>query len=63
VLYVRVVSLPERFRDLIVRYSQGRTDIEERIRRNWATMEAVEAKIFGRLPFGPADVVERRKSR
>jgi len=63
VLYIRVVSLPERFRDLIVRYSQGRTDIEERIRRNWATMEAVEAKIFGRLPFGPADVGERRKSR
>ena len=63
VLYIRVVSLPERFRDLIARYSQGRTDIEERIRRNWATMEAVEAKIFGRLPFGPADVGELRKSR
>ena len=63
VLYIRVVSLPERFRDLIVRYSQGRTDLEERIRRNSATMEAVEAKIFGRLPFGPADVGEQRKSR
>jgi uncharacterized protein len=63
VLYIRVVSLPERFRDLIVRYSRGRTDIEERIRRNWATMEAVEAKIFGRLPFGPADVGELRNTR
>jgi len=63
VLYVRVVSLPERFRDLIVRYSKGRSDIEERIRRNWATMEAVEAKIFGRLPFGPADIGEARKTR
>jgi len=63
VLYIGVVSLPERFRDLIVRYSRDRTDIEERIRRNWATMEAVEAKIFGRLPFGPADVGEQRKSR
>ena len=63
VLYVQVVSLPERFRDLIVRYSQGRTDIEERIRRNWATMDAVEAKIFGRLPIGPADVGEQRKAR
>ncbi len=62
VLYIRVVSLPERFRDLIVRYSQGRTDIEERIRRNWATMEAVEAKIFGRLPFDPADVAVRRSA-
>ena len=63
VLYVQVVSLPERFRDLIVRYGKGRTDIEERIRRNWATMEAVEAKIFGRLPIDPADFGERRKSR
>jgi putative nucleotidyltransferase with HDIG domain len=63
VLYIRVVSLPERFRDLIVRYSRGRSDIEERIRRNWATMEAVEAKIFGRLPIGPADVGEQRKAR
>jgi len=62
VLFVRVVSLPERFRDLIVRYSRGRTDIEERIRRNWATMEAVEAKIFGRPPFGPADIVVRRSA-
>jgi putative nucleotidyltransferase with HDIG domain len=63
VLYIRVVSLPERFRDLIVRYGKGRTDIEERIRRNWATMEAVEAKIFGRLPIEPADVGERRGRR
>jgi putative nucleotidyltransferase with HDIG domain len=62
VLYIRVVGLSERFRDLIVRYSRGRTDIEERIRRNWATMEAVEAKIFARLPFGPAGVGEQRKS-
>jgi len=63
VLHDRLVSLPERFRDLIVRYSRGRTDIEERIRRNWATMEAVEAKIFGRLPIDPADVGARRKPR
>jgi putative nucleotidyltransferase with HDIG domain len=63
VLYVAIVTLPERFRDLIERYSRGRSDIEERIRRNWATMEAVEAKIFGRLPFGPAEVGVRRKSR
>ncbi len=63
VLYVQVVSLPERFRDLIERYSRGRTDIEERIRRNWATMEAVEAKIFGRLPFGPDDLGARQPAR
>jgi hypothetical protein len=63
VLYVRVVSLPERFRDLIARYGRGRTDLEERIRRNWATMEAVEAKIFGRLAFGPEDLATPRRRR
>jgi putative nucleotidyltransferase with HDIG domain len=63
VLYVRVVSLPERFRDLIERYGRGRSDLEERIRRNWATMEAVEAKIFGRLPFGPGDLATLRRGR
>lgn len=64
VLYVEVVSLPERFRDLIVRYSRGRADLEELIRRNWATMEAVEAKIFGRLPFGPDELsVTKEKAR
>jgi putative nucleotidyltransferase with HDIG domain len=63
VLYVQVVSLSERFRDLIVRYSRSRADIEERIRRNWAAMEAVEAKIFGRLPFGPDEVARGRGTR
>jgi len=63
VLYVQVVSLSERFRDLIVRYSRSRADIEERIRRNWAAMEAVEAKIFGRLPFGPDEVAPSRGTR
>lgn len=60
VLNVRIVSLPERFRDLVARYGRGRTDLEGRIRRNWATMEAVEAKIFGRLPFGPEDLAALR---
>jgi putative nucleotidyltransferase with HDIG domain len=59
VLYVRVVSLPERFRDLIVRYGRGHAELEDRIRRNWATMEAVEEKIFARLPFGPDAVMAR----
>jgi uncharacterized protein len=60
VLYVQIVTLPERFRDLIVRYGRGRADLEQRIRSNWAVMEAVEAKIFGRLPFGPEDLAPRR---
>jgi putative nucleotidyltransferase with HDIG domain len=57
VLYEDVVGLEERFRDLIARYGRGQREFEQRIRRNWATMEAVEAKIFGRLPIGPADIL------
>ena len=56
VLYEDVVSLEVRFRDLIERYGRGHREFEERIRRNWATMEAVEAKIFGRLAIGPGDL-------
>ena len=56
VLYEDVVSLEERFRDLIVRYGKGRLEFEERIRRNWATMEAVEVKIFRALPIRPSDI-------
>jgi uncharacterized protein len=62
VLYEDVVSLEERFRDLIARYGRGHFEFEERIRRNWATMEAVEAKIFGRLPIDPTDVLPKRPS-
>jgi putative nucleotidyltransferase with HDIG domain len=61
VLYVGVVSLAERFEDLIVRYSRGQVDLEGRIRSNWATMEAVERKIFSRLPFAPADVLRKTR--
>jgi putative nucleotidyltransferase with HDIG domain len=53
VRYVEVVSLGERFEDLIARYGGGRAAIERRIRANWMLMEEVETKIFSRLPFGP----------
>lgn len=56
VRYEEIVSLDERFADLLVRYGGGRAEIEARIRNNWAVMGAVEAKIFGRLPFGPGDL-------
>jgi putative nucleotidyltransferase with HDIG domain len=58
----QVVSLTERFDDLIVRYG-ARPEIEARIRGNWAVMAAVEAKIFARLPFTPAEVRPRRPAR
>ncbi|HEY5998141.1 MAG TPA: HD domain-containing protein [bacterium] len=63
VLYEDVVSLAARFRDLIVRYGRGQVEFEERIRRNWTLMDAVEAKIFARLPIGPGDVRTRRARR
>jgi len=53
VRYEEVVSLGERFEDLIARYSGGKAAIERRIRANWVLMEEVETKIFSRLPFGP----------
>jgi uncharacterized protein len=61
VRYEEVVSLEERFLDLIVRYGRGRAEIEERIRGNWTLLAAVERKIFGRLPFGPDAVRPRRR--
>lgn len=60
VLYEEVVSLDVRYRDLVERYGRGRREIEERIRGNWAVMTRVEAKIFGRLAIGPADLLARR---
>lgn len=63
VRYVEVVSLGERFVDLVARYGRGQSAIEERIRGNWLVMEAVEAKIFGLLPFGPEAVAAPRARR
>jgi putative nucleotidyltransferase with HDIG domain len=63
VLYEDVVSLEVRFRDLIARYGKGHIEFEERIRRNWATLEAVEVKLFRALPIGPADIRAGRPSR
>ncbi len=62
VLYEDVVGLGERFADLIERYSRGQAEFEERIRRNWATMEAVEAKILSRLPADAGDPAAGRRA-
>lgn len=53
VLHEDVVSLAERYQDLITRYSQGVPLAEARIRDGWRATEALEQKIFARLPFGP----------
>lgn len=56
VRHEEVVGLEGRFRDLVARYGAAHPEAEARIRRNWATTEGVERKIFGRLPFGPEQV-------
>jgi len=48
-----VVSLQERFVDLVKRYGQRGPGAERRIRKNWQMTERLEAKIFRDLPFGP----------
>jgi uncharacterized protein len=52
-----IVSLAERFRDLIVRYGRGDPVVEDAIRQNWRVTEAIEKKLFSRLPFAPGDIV------
>jgi len=51
-----IVSLAERFQDLLVRYGAGNPVVEQRIREDWLIIAAVEKKIFARLPFGPDEV-------
>lgn len=51
-----IVSLAERFEDLLERYGRGNPVVERRIREDWDIISQVEAKIFARLPFGPGEV-------
>ncbi len=53
-----VVSLQERFLDLLERYGRGNPEVERRIRSNWALTEDLERKLFARLPFGPERILE-----
>jgi putative nucleotidyltransferase with HDIG domain len=55
VRHEEVVSLDERFDDLMERYGKKSEGAEARIRENWRIVVALERKIFGRLPFGPDD--------
>lgn len=53
VRHEEVVTLGERFQDLLERYGKDRPAAQARIRDNWRIMEELEAKLFARLPFGP----------
>jgi uncharacterized protein len=51
-----VVSLEERLEYLLERYGKGIERYQQSIRQNFETCRLVEAKIFRRLEFEPADV-------
>ena len=52
VCHTEVVSLGERFEDLLERY--GKTEgARQRIRAHWETVQALETKIFSRLHVAP----------
>lgn len=48
-----IVSLRDRFDDLVDRYGRASQRARERIEENRHVMESLETKIFARLPFGP----------
>jgi len=56
VRHEEVVSLRERFEDLLERYGRRAVGAERRIRRNWEMSQELEAKIFRQVPFGPEDI-------
>ncbi|RMG95855.1 MAG: HD domain-containing protein [Candidatus Dadabacteria bacterium] len=56
VRHEEVVSLAERFEDLIHRYAKGNAEAEARIRANWDRTRRLEEKLFRSLPFTPDDL-------
>jgi hypothetical protein len=58
VRHEEVVSLRDRFYDLLDRYGGSGEEARERIGQHWRVMKALEVKVFGRLPFGPEALQE-----
>ncbi len=56
VLHEEVVSLDQRFRDLIVRYGREDSVTEEAIRSNWTDLKDLERKIFRHFAWPPEDL-------
>ncbi|MBI5017074.1 MAG: HD domain-containing protein [Deltaproteobacteria bacterium] len=56
VRHEEVVTLAERFEDLLARYGGTNGEARARIRHNWRVTADLEKKIFRRLPFGPEDL-------
>jgi uncharacterized protein len=55
-----VVTLSERFEDLLVRWGAGDEGACARIRADWKIAAALEVKIFAKLPFPPEAMDLRR---
>ena len=56
VRHEEVVSLRERFEDLLERYGQRSAGAHRRIRENWQVTEQLEAKLFRHLELGPESI-------
>ena len=54
----KIVSLEERLRYIIERYSRGNRIMEHYIRENFALCRRVEKKLFKELPFTPSELSE-----
>lgn len=51
-----IVSLQERLADILDRYGRDKADLCSAIRRNFSRCEALQAKLFRSLPFGPDEL-------
>jgi len=54
----KIVSLEERLKYIIERYSKGNKIVEYHIRENFALCKRVEKKLFKELPFTPSELPE-----
>jgi putative nucleotidyltransferase with HDIG domain len=59
VRHEEIVTLAERFEDLLERYGKQSEEARSRIHRTWQMEETLERKIFARLPFGPEQLAGR----
>lgn len=58
VRHEEVVTLEERFLDLLERYGRDNERAQARIRENWVRTHALEEKLFRDLSFGPEALCE-----
>jgi len=57
VQHERLVSLDERFEDILDRYGKIHPEAYDRCKQYWAASKLLEKKIFRNLSFGPDEIV------